>query len=321
MAGTKRLIKSFYRLLSPPVILSFISIAVASVWLVYEASRPMTTVYLVTPEKYGQLSSRGAQVTNETWANRDGTPARGWLLRGIPNAPAVVLLHRYGADRSHLLNLGVKLNEATNFTILMPDQRGHGENPPVEHSSFGGCESDDVLAAIDYLRGLKSPEQVPLVGKDIGVYGIEMGALAALNAASADKSIKALVLDSVPTDADGLMSSVIGKRYPFASFVTARFASLGTYPFYYQGCYKRQSSCEIARSLSDRRFLLLGGIDAPEFQDSTSKLSKCFPVNTAVDTKTDLSPSGMGMISASITQSEAYDQRVIDYMKQALTMP
>lgn len=321
MAGIKRLFKSFYKLLSPPVVLSVIAIGVASVWLVFESSKPMTMVYLVTPEKYGQLSSRAAQVTDEKWVNQDGSQARGWLLRGIPNAPAVILLHRFSADRSHVLNLGVKLNEATNFTVLMPDQRGHGQEPFVEHSTFGGLESNDVEAAVTYLRSLRSPEQVALVGKDIGVYGLEMGALAALNAATRDETIKALVLDSVPQDSDALMGNVIGRRFPFASMVTAKFASLGAYPFYYQGGYRRSPSCETVRSLTNRRVLLLGGIDSPDFQETTSKLGKCFPVNASVDSKTDLSPSGMGMISASMEQSESYDQRVVDYLKQALTMP
>ena len=321
MAGTKRLVKSLYKLVSPTVILSLAAITVASVWLVYEASRPVSNVYIVTPEKYGMLSARGARVTDESWGNADGTSARGWLLPGTPNAPAVILLHRYGADRSHMLNLGVKLNESTNFTVLMPDLRGHGENPSVECSTFGGCESDDVAAAIKYLRGLRSPENMPLVGKDIGVYGVEMGALAALFAAGGDPSIKALVLDSVPLDANGLMGSVIGKRFPFASNVTSHFATLGTYPYYYEGCFRRASACDTARTITGRRALLLGGVDSPDFQDATNKLGKCFPSSTTADTKTDLSPSGMGMINASLELSEAYDQRVIDFMRQALTLP
>jgi pimeloyl-ACP methyl ester carboxylesterase len=84
------------------------------------------------------------------------------------------------------LNLGVKLNEATNFTVLMPDLRGHGQGPLVEKCTFGGCEGDDVAAALVYLRSLKSVEDMPLVGKEIGLYGIEMGALTGLNAAAAD---------------------------------------------------------------------------------------------------------------------------------------
>ena len=321
MARTKRIVANFFRLILPTLILSIAAIGTASVWLVHEASRPFNGGYLVTPDKYGQLSSRAAQVTDEAWPNRDGSQSRGWLLRGIPNAPAVILLHRFGADRSHVLNLGVKLNEATNFTVLMPDLRGHGQSPPVEKCTFGGCETDDVAAAVEYLRGLRSVEQMPLVGKDIGVYGLELGALAGLSAAAQDASIKALVLDSVPADSDRLMASVIDKRYPFASTVTSQFASLGTYGYFYDGCYRRQPACETAKSLANRRMMLLGGVDSPEFQDSTAKLGKCFPATTTVDLKTDLSPGGIGLINASISISEAYDQRAIDFLREALTMP
>jgi pimeloyl-ACP methyl ester carboxylesterase len=320
MARPKRLIKSFYRLLSPTVLLSVFAVVGASLWLVFETSRPVNAIYIVTPEKYGQLSARGSQVTEESWNNPDGTMSRGWLLRGQPNEPAVILLHRYGADRSHVLNLGVKLNEDTNFTVLMPDQRGHGKNALVPYSSFGGCEADDVLSFVQYLRGLKTAEQFPLVGKEIGVYGVELGALSALSAAGNDASIKAMVLDSVPNDSDAMLSFAIGKRFPFGSSITSSFASLGAYPFYFDGCYRRVASCNAAKSVNDRRVMLLGGVDAPDFQESTLRLGKCFPVSTSVDSKTDLSPSGMNISNASIVSAESYDQRVIDFLREALTM-
>src|SRR5687767_7885786 len=173
MAKSTRLLKSFYRLLFPAVLLVLAAAGAASVWFARESSHPGSAAYLVTPDRYGRLSARGAQVTEETWTNRDGTQARGWLLRGLPNAPAVILLHKYGADRSHVLNLGVKLNEATNFTVLMPDHRGHGTEALVKGTTFGGCESQDATAAIAFLRTLQSPEQLTLVGKDIGIYGLE----------------------------------------------------------------------------------------------------------------------------------------------------
>jgi pimeloyl-ACP methyl ester carboxylesterase len=321
MAKAKRLVKSFYRLLFPVVLLVIAAFGAASVWLVYETSKPRAGTYLVTPEKYGLLSSRGAQVTEETWTNRDGTPARGWLLRGAPGSPAVILLHKYEDDRSHVLNLGVKLNEATNFTVFMPDQRAHGQNPAVTDTSFGGCEADDTGAAIAFLRGLRSPDQLPMVGGEIGIYGLELGALAALSTASADPSVKALVLDSVPADSDGLLAEAVARRYPFASAVTSKFASLGTYGYYYNGCYKRVTSCEMARTLASRKVMLLAGVDEASFQESTSKLSKCFLPSSTVDVKTDLSPSGFSIINASLELSGAYDQRVIDYFRLTLGEP
>jgi len=319
MAKITRLLRTFSRLVFPIMVLVTIAVGAASVWLVHEMARPKTSTFLVTPQKYGQLSSRGSQITDESWPNSDSTSARGWLLRGSPNSPAVVVLYKYGANRSYVLNLAVKLNEATNFTVLMPESRGHGENPSVDFTSFGGCEADDLEAAIAYLRTLRTPEQIPLVGQDVGVYGLEMGALAATSAASKDPSIKALALDSVPRDSDGLLEASVARRFPFASSVTAQFAKLGTVPYYYNGCYRRVASCDLARSIAGRKVMLLAGVDQPELQESTSKLSKCFPSGTMVQSNTDLSPSGFNLISASLESSEAYDQRVIDFFRTALT--
>src|SRR6185436_12413693 len=180
MLKIKRLSKSIFRLILPITVLLLLAGVSASIWLIHTSSRPQATGYLVTPAKYGLLSSRGAQVTDETWPNRDGSTSRGWLLRGAENSPAVILLHKFGADRSYELNLGVKLSEATNFTVLMPDLRGHGENPVVEKSTFGQYEAEDTLAAVEYLRILKTPDGVPIVGSKIGIYGVELGALAGL---------------------------------------------------------------------------------------------------------------------------------------------
>ncbi len=318
MAKTIRLIKSLSRLIFPVILIVVLAVVGASVWLTFKTAHPQTARYLVTPEKYGQLSSRGSQVTDETWTNRDGSSSRGWLLRGAENAPGVILFHKYGADRSYVLNLGVKLNESTNFTVLMPDSRAHGDNPAVKNASFGGCEGEDALAAVEIIKNLKTPNQITLIGKDIGVYGIDLGAIAAVTAAAKDKSIKAIAIDSAPGDSDELVSETARRRFPFASVLTAKFAKLGTYLYFYDGCYKREMSCDTARSIENRNILLLAGVDEPLFQESTTKLSKCFPVSNKIETKLDLSPSGFSIIGASMEQSEAYDQRLIDFFRQSL---
>lgn len=317
MAKVKRLTKSFGKLLFPVVLLLVFASVGAGIWLVHDTSHPAHHGYLVTPEKYGQLSSRGAQITEESWQTRDGSVQKGWLLRGSPNLPAVILLHKYGADRSHVLNLGVKLSEATNLTVLMPDQRGHGSSVG-EFSSFGGRESDDAVAAVDYLKSLKSPEQFQLVGGGYGIYGREMGAIAALSAAAANPEVKAIALDSVPADSDALLGSVIGRKFPFASMVTEKLGQWGTYGYFYDGSYKRDTMCDAASLVANRSLLLLAGGDAPAFQESTSKVSKCFPASTRMDSETDLRPSGMGILNASIETSEAYDQRIIDFFRRSL---
>ncbi len=321
MAKVTRLSKSFLRLLLPVVLLIVAATAAASVWLVHETSHPIDLGYLVTPEKYGVLSSRGSQVTEESWRAADGTAQKGWLLRGEPNQPAIILLHKYGANRSYVLNLGVKLNEATNFTVLMPDLRGHGAGAGDQKCTFGGCESDDLTATVDYVKGLKTADgQFQLIGGGVGLYGLELGALSALSAGS-NSEVKAIALDSIPADSDAALSAAIGKRFPFASNVTEKLGQVGTYAYYYDSCYKRGSACDMAKQVTNKNVLLLAGSDSQTFQESTSKLSKCFPASVKMDSKTDLSPSGMNILNASLETSEAYDQRIIDFFRNSFAPP
>jgi pimeloyl-ACP methyl ester carboxylesterase len=191
----------------------------------------------------------------------------------------------------------------------------------VNYTSFGGCEADDTAAALEFLRSLKTPEQFPLVGKDLGIYGLEMGSLAAIAAATRDDGVKALALDSVPQSADSMLAATVARRFPFGSSLTSKFAQLGTHPYFFEGCFRREPTCETAKTLTGRQVLLLGGHDAPEFQESTSELGECFPSSSNVQSRTDLSPSGFSIINASLDLSESYDQRVIDFFRQSLAPP
>lgn len=318
MASVKKLFRSFLRLILPVALFLIIAGIATSVWLAHVSSRPPHTQYLVTPEQMGRLSTRGARITDETWSNNDNTPARGWLLRGGENQPAVILLHGYGTNRSWVLNLGVKINEDTNFTVLMPEQRGHGESSETETTTFGVCEADDLAAAIKYLRDLKTGGNTPLVSANIGVYGLEMGAYAAMSGAASQPEIKTLVLDSVPLRADDLIGSVIKNRFPFAGAVTALLAQRGN-RLYHTACSRADSLCKQAQGLSGRQILLLSGSDAPQWKDSTLALGQCLPKqNNKVEVKTELARSGLSITTAKPEEADLYDQRIIDFFQQYL---
>ncbi len=314
----RKLFASLLRLILPAVFLVLIAIAAAAVLLVHSAATPPHAAYLVTPERLAQFTGTGRQVSDETWRNRDQTSARGWLARGAENAPAVVLLHRYGADRSWLLNLGLKINEATGFTILIPDQRGHGENPSVKWTSFGGAEAEDLSSAIEFLRGLKGENEKPLVSEKIGVYGVGMGAIAALLGTPEEKAIAALALDSVPTSSSEELKSVIKSRSAVAVNLVSQIASQGT-RLYYRNAFSRENSCETARNIENRRILLLAGKDANDWQDSTNKLAGCFPKSNQVASKTNLELSGFNLVNmATSQQDDAYSRQVIQFFSESL---
>jgi hypothetical protein len=308
----KRLVRSFL----PIVLVILLAVVGSLTFIVYCVSRPSKQPYLVTPQSFSQISGPVLKVTDETWSNSDGTQARGWLLKGSEGKPAVVLLHRYGADRSWLFNLGVKLNETTNFTILWPDLRGHGMNPTVKWTSFGGRESDDLRAAIAFLRTLKSDNK-GLVADRFGVYGVELGAYAAFNAAPRDNQIKVLVLDSMPRSPDELLDDTVKNCVGIDNRLLEDVSRLAT-KIYSMGAYNNIGACEIAKSLRDQRILLLSGSDAGYLKDSTASLQQCFPNSANVEIRTDLPLSGFNLPSATGEQGEGYDRIVIDFFDRYL---
>jgi pimeloyl-ACP methyl ester carboxylesterase len=309
----KRLIKSFL----PIVLVIGLAVVGSLSYIVYCVSRPPKRPYVVTPDSFSQISGRALKVTDETWTTQDGRRSRGWLLKGAEGAPAVVLLHRYGGDRSWLFNLGVKINETTNFTILWPDLRGHGVDPPVTWSSLGAQEGNDVLAALEYLRTLKSEHQKKLVGELFGVYGVELGAYSALKAATHDNQIKVLVLDSISTSPEELFNTAVrncvGLESGFVQHLSR--AAMRAYLF---GRFDSTPACDYARSARDARVLLLSGNDAGPLKDATASLQTCFPTPNNVETRADLPLSGFSLPSATGEQGEAYDRIVIDFFDRNL---
>ena len=310
----KRLIKSLLPI-ALVVVLAFVG---ALSFIVYCVTRPTRRPYVVTPESFSRISGRAIKVTDETWPTRDGRTARGWLLRGAEGAPAVVLLHRYGGDRSWLFNLGVKINEATNFTILWPDLRGHGENPPIKWASLGARDGDDLGYAFHYLIGLKSENQKKLVGESYGVYGVELGAYSALKSMREDPPIKVLVLDSVMRSPAELLNTAVAGCVGVDNGVVQYFSRLGM-KMYLLGTYDDTSACDLAGAVgNNQRVLLLSGPDAGVLREATASLQSCFRNPANVETRTDLPLSGYSLPSTTGEQGEAYDRVVIEFFARNL---
>jgi pimeloyl-ACP methyl ester carboxylesterase len=308
----RRLVKAFL----PIIFIVLAAFASVTVWIVRGITRPPRAPYLVTPQTFSQVTGPILKSTDATWPNHDGTTARGWLLRGAEGGPAVILLHGYGADRSWLLNLAVKLNETTNFTVLWPDLRGHGENPPVTWSLFGTVEGDDTTAAIEYLHTLKSPGGKPQVAGPIGVYGTELGAYAALDAARRFPEVRALALDSAPASPDDLIRAATSGRAGMNNGLLQRLARLGV-RIYALGKYQGTSSCELAHSLrAPQVLLLLTGAEGDPWRVSTLELGKCF--SGTAEMKKDLPLTGLNLPNSTGQQEEAYDRPVIEFFDKAL---
>lgn len=317
MARRRRLGKKFVKSLLPILLLLVVALVVVLAFVVNGITRPPRHPYLVTPEAFANISGPALKVSDQTWRNHDNTTARGWLLKGAAGSPAVVLTHRYGADRSWLFNLGVKINEATGATILWPDFRGHGINPPVAWTSFGSLEGEDIQAALEYLRTLKSIDGQTLVGDKVGLYGIEMGAYASLLPAANDSAVRVLVLDSLPQDPNEVLQAAVKNDLEIDNRLI-RFLTRNATRAYFLGRFKNTPACDLAAKLQQQKILLLSGADAGYLRDSTIALATCFPNKGNLEVKTDLPLTGFRLPSATGEEGEGYDRLVIDFFDRNL---
>ncbi len=317
MARRRRLGKKFFKSLLPILLLLVVALGVALGFIVYGVTRPPRRPYLVTPEAFAEFSGPALKVSDQTWRNRDNTTARGWLLKGGAGGPAVILAHRYGVDRSWFFNLGIKINEATGATILWPDLRGHGLNPPVSWTSFGSLEGEDIHGALDYLRTLKSPNGQVLVGDKVALYGVEMGAYASLKPAASDAGIRVLVLDSLPRDPGEVLHAAVRNDLEIDNG-PLRLLTRAAAKAYFLGRFQNIPTCELVGALKEQKVLLLSGPDAGHLRNSTIDIIKCFPNKANLEVKIDLPLTGFKLPSATGEQGEGYDRVVIDFLDRNL---
>jgi hypothetical protein len=164
---------------------------------------------------------------------------------------------------------------------------------------------------------LKGASGNQLVGDHSGLYGVELGAYAALHAALHDTSVRVLVLDSVPRDPDELLRAALRDNVGVDNKVL-RYLTRGATRIYFVGRYENTPVCEMAASLKNQHLLLLSGEDAGYLRESTVALEKCFQNTADLEVKTDLPLTGLNLPSATGEQGEGYDRRVIDFFDKNL---
>jgi len=142
-----------------------------------------------------------------TFRATDGVLLSGWLVKGAPHAPVIILCHDLGGSRSTLLGSAVSLNRA-GYPLLVFDFRGHGESAG-SGSDLGATEKRDIAGAVEFL---KSRDDVD-TGR-FGLWGIGMGAYAGALASLDDPAIVALALDSLYPDVGTQLDRLVRVKVP-----------------------------------------------------------------------------------------------------------
>ncbi len=128
----------------------------------------------------------------------NGTDLHGWFIPAGGTAPAVVVLHGWGANASLMLPLAPHLHRAGLHALFL-DARNHGRS---EHDDFVSMPrfAEDLDVAIDWLHELDDVS-------DIGVIGHSVGAGAALLVGSRRNDLSAIVSVSAFAHPGEIMAS------------------------------------------------------------------------------------------------------------------
>ena len=177
----------------------------------------------------------------------DGVPISAWWIRGGAGLPAVILGHDRGSSRSSLLGLASRLAEQR-YSVLLIDFRGHGASGG--NSSFGVLEARDLLGALDWVGAQEGVD-----GSRAGLYGVGMGAHAAVLAAADRRQVRSLALDSPYPDAP---ARFLAARIPpgFLHGVVASWSGF-LYDILYRVRAADQSAARKIAELSERNLIIL----------------------------------------------------------------
>jgi pimeloyl-ACP methyl ester carboxylesterase len=228
--------------------------------IVYRVTHPGPVAEPVNPSHYLLPS------LDVTWPTRDGKEIPGWWIPGTKGAPAVLLAPGYNLTRADALSLAAILREQ-GLNLLIYNSRGAGPSPR-EASTLGLEETTDMLAALDFLQSRPEVDH-----KRIGIWGVDVGARAALRAAAGRPDVRAVAADS-PYDR---VADLLPVRVEEETGVENRILDLGCAWVF--RLYRLTSGAALEErlpleALSDRAILLIQGENRKELARLTAAINE-----------------------------------------------
>jgi len=223
-------------------------IAAFSFALVYINTHPPRYPLHVPPSVYK------AEYEEVTFRAADGVALKGWLVKPVhlrPRAPAIILCHGLGANKSDFTELAALLARRGYFVLLF-DFRAHGESGG-RWSSLGYHEQKDVAAARDFLMSRQEID-----GKRIGIYGFSLGGATAVLVAANTNTFAAVVADSAFTSLRDQARDAITGFYHLPAFPFLPLALLG-YSLYFQISVDVVSPVAVIAKISPVPVLIIAG--------------------------------------------------------------
>ena len=240
-------------LLSGTLVFAVMVIIEWSAWTLIAPSRKLT------PRPIEPAPWQPCQLTRD-----DGITLFGALLKQDPSSGRLlVILHGFAEDRTAMGSRAEKMAER-GWDVLVYDSRAKGRSGG-EFASFGGREVADLRAWLDQL--------LP-TDKQVVIWGRSMGAAVALQAASQDTRIAALVLEAPYMSLKAAVGSMLAMTWlprVLAGPILRRASRLAGVPI------GVPSSIDLAPMVKIPIMIVHGGRDQLIPTAEASKLALAFP--------------------------------------------
>ena len=90
----------------------------------------------------------------------------GWFVSSGGRAPAVVVLHGWGGNAAHMLDLAPAINEAGMHSLFL-DARNHGLSEHDDHVSMLKF-AEDLETAVEYLKERDDVSEIAVIAHSVG---------------------------------------------------------------------------------------------------------------------------------------------------------
>jgi len=262
-------------------------------------TRPMDMRLTSAPTDFG------VDFEDVTFSSSDGVELSGWYLGGGDGGLTIACGHGLFRSRREVLDRAVFFRRL-GFDTLVFDFRRHGTSATREKVTLGYDERLDFLGAVDFLKRAH-PD------KSVAVYGVSMGAAAALLAARASDDVSAVMADSSFLSIDHTVEHHVEllfglPRFPFAS----------TLLFFFQqqaGFDAEDFDLEkAAEALGDRPLLVVAGESDQRMPAALQR--RLFDASSSPSSRFRSFPDA-GHGAAYRTHPDAYEKMLVEFLEEA----
>jgi esterase/lipase len=281
------------------VFVLFLFLGVAAAILTYRVITAHNDTETVSPTSY---FSNYVFLNFNDWA---GGEHEGWLLLGLRGAPAIILCHGYGSNRSDLLSLGTILRE-NHYNVYLFNFSG--PKAKEGYSNLGVRQADDLMQAIETVT-----KQVEVNPHRVGLFGTNLGGYAALVAAMQSPKVKTLAVDTIYAAPERMfelqIDQALGGSSPLFRYIAnAEFHlfTWGTKPYPIRDNLSK---------LQGMPKLFISGRDLPVLAEATEDLYKAAPQPKQLRVL-DHSQASL----ASSAEKKEYENQVLNFFLQNLSL-